>query len=323
MLYYFIYHHQNQVMVMSKKLYHSLAFFISCLTLMVGTQIWASPSTQQFESQITQATKKIADTLKTQSAQKEVITTVAVLPFKALDKGAKDLDLTNALSELLANHLSSQSGIINVERTSIDRIIGEVNRSRKGQISDASIAQAGKLMGARYVVVGSVSTLGAEIQVAIRVVASETGVITKALTLQAPRQNFVAFHKDVVVTKTRSGAIFRSMLLPGWGQLYNQDTYKGWITLSFTLTALTTAGIYGFLGSQAEAKYQENTKDTVPERAVANGNYQKARLALITGGVLWSYAVLDAFLTGKSSKKIDLKGWATPEGGGIVWGHQF
>lgn len=310
-------------MVMPKNLYNSLASFILCFIIMCGTQVWASPSTQQFESQITQATKKIADTLKTQFAQKEIITTIAVLPFKAVDKGAKDLDITSALSELVANHLSAQSGIINVERTSIDRIISEVKRSKKGQISDASIAQAGQLMGARYVVVGSVSTLGAEVQVAIRVVVSETGVIAKALTLQAPRQNFVAFHKDVVVTKTRSGAIFRSILLPGWGQLYNQDTYKGWITLSFTLAALTTAGVYGFLGSQAEVKYQENTKNTVSERAVANGNYQKARLALIAGGVLWSYAVLDAFLTGKSSKKIDLKGWATPEGGGIVWDHQF
>ena len=133
----------------------------------------------------------------------------------------------------------------------------------------------------------------------------------------------MAFHKDVVVTRTRSGAVIRSLLLPGWGQLYNGDTQKGWMTLTLALGALGTAGAYGFLGTQAEAKYQEGTLEAVPERNVANGHYQKARIALLSAGALWVYAVVDAFIMGKSHSSIDLKGWGSAEGGGVVFSREF
>ena len=308
------------------KFVHGLLYLVLPIVLVLGPASWAhaksQSSTSKFETQMTKATHTLAQALVKQSP-KNTLNTVAVLPFKALDKESKKLNLTAALSELFSNKLSAQSGIITVERAGIDRIISEIKRAQKGEISAKTAAQAGKLMGARYVVLGSISTLGTEIQMAIRLVVSETGVIAKAVTLQAPRGRFVAFHKDVVVTRTRSGSIFRSMLLPGWGQIYNQDTYKGWITASLTLGALTVAGIYGVMGSQAETKYQENTQETVPQRALANQYYRNTRMALTVAGVLWGYAVIDAIITGKSSQQVDLKGWATPEGGGMVWQHSF
>ena len=300
---------------------------ISMLCLLSTSTSFAKKKKRQsrkgLDSQVAKATKSIGTALQVQAGDKGLMTTVAVLPFKALDKKAKRLDLTSALAELFSNKLSTEPGVISVERGRIEGVIKELKRAKRGELDPKGAAQAGKLIGAQHVLLGSLTTLGSELQISARVVASETGVIVKAVTLKAPRTDFVAFHKDVVVTKSRSGAIFRSVLLPGWGQLYNGDTQKGWMTLTLALGALGTAGAYGFLGTQAESKYQENSVDTVSERAVANGHYQKARIALMSAGAFWVYAVVDAFIMGKSYSEIDLKGWGSPEGGGLVFSREF
>ena len=244
--------------------------------------------------------------------------TLAVLPFKALDKKAKELEVSAALAELFSNNLTSQEQIVSVERSRIEGVIGELNRAKKGELSPKGAAQAGKLLGARHVLVGSVTTIGSELQVTARLVVSETGEILKAATLTSPQNEFVTFRRDVVVTKSKIGAAIRSTILPGWGQLYNGNKTSGYTTLIAAVGALGTAAAYGFLGTQAEARYNENTADTVGDRELANSHYATARVALISYAAIWSYAIVDAYVSAKSDPTIDLKGWSDLKSVGAV-----
>jgi len=244
--------------------------------------------------------------------------TLAVLPFKALDSGAKSAGVSAALAELFSTQLSSQGRVVSVERSRIDGVIGELSRASEGEVSAKGAAQAGKLLGARYVLLGSVTTMGATLQVTARLVASETGEVIKGETMRAPRQDFVAFSRDVVVTKSKIGAALRSLLVPGWGQLYNGDQLAGYSALLAGFGALGTAAFYGYLGSEAQASYQQDTPSTVNQRAVANRSYLRARVALWSYALIWSASVANAYVSGQNDSQVDIKAWGDLEGGGLV-----
>ena len=157
--------------------------------------------------------------------------------------------MSAALAELFSNNLTSQEQSVSVERSRIEGVIVELNRAKKGELSPKGAAQAGKLLGARHVLVGSVTTIRSEQQVTARLVVSETGEILKAATLASPQNEFVTCRRDVVVTKSKIGAAIRSTILPGWGQLYIGNKTSGYTTLIAAVGALGSAAAYGFFGT--------------------------------------------------------------------------
>lgn len=283
-----------------------------------------SVSNKGLRQKVKIASKSLAKALVAEIGSEGLeFTTLAVLPFKALDKKAEDLGVSAALAELFSNQLSSIDQVVSVERSRIEGVIKELNRAKKGELSPKGAAQAGKLLGARHVLVGSVTTMGAELQVTARLVVSETGEIVKAETMTAAQKQFVTFKRDVVVTKSKIGAAIRSTLVPGWGQLYNGEKYSGYTTLIAAMGALGTAAAYGYLGTMSEAKYQENKASTVSEREIANGHYAKARIAIVSYAAIMGYAIVDAYVSAKSDPTIDLKGWGDLESVGLVLSGTF
>jgi TolB-like protein len=284
----------------------------------------SSISNKDLRKQVKLASKSLARALVAEIGSEGLaFTTLAVLPFKALDKKAKDLGVSSALAELFSNQLSSLDQIVSVERSRIEGVIKELNRAKKGELSAKGAAQAGKLLGARHVLVGSVTTMGAELQVTVRMVVSEIGEIVKAETMTASQKQFVTFRRDVVVTKSKIGAAIRSTLVPGWGQLYNGEKLSGYTTIIAAMGAIGTAGAFGYLGTLAEAKYNEKKASTVSERKTANAHYSKARIALLSYAAIWSYAIADAYVSAKSDPTIDLKGWSDLESVGLVLSGSF
>ena len=285
---------------------------------------WADPpsevqptSAQGLKPQINHVMAQLQATFKAQSQTPGQLFTVAVMPLKALDAGAKEANVVAALTELCATRLSEMPGVIQVERGRIDSVINELKRSQSGQLSPKYAAQAGKLIGASHVLLGTVSTVGANLQISVRLVTAETGVVLKGASALVPRQDLVAFSKDVVLVKSRGGALFRSLLIPGWGQIYNGDSTKGWLFLSASAILVGSAGTYALLGRQAETEYQDNTQQTVPRRRVANQHYGKVNTLLLTAGALWITAALDAVLSWRDTRQINLKGWVGQGTGGL------
>jgi hypothetical protein len=101
-----------------------------------------------------------------------------------------------------------------------------------------------------------------------------------SLDLSTPKSGFVAL---------------RSAVIPGWGQAYNNQHTKAWIT--FWLFALTTGGAIYF-DKEASKKYDEYTA-----KGLVNSNsYNKyktdtqiSQISLVAAIVFYVFAIVDAY----------------------------
>ncbi len=231
---------------------------------------------------------------------------MAVLPFKVLDPEAEEHQLGRVSSELLSSRLARNPRIIQVERDRLDSVISELQRSERGELSQDGAVSVGKLLGANNIVLGSVASSGSDYLITARVVDSESGRVVTAADQIFPKAGMVAISADVVEVKSKLGAATRSAVLPGWGQVYNGDVGRG-LVYGATFFGMATGAITSaVLGTQAENKYNENTRDTVDERESANGHYDRVNYFLIGLGTLWAVAVSDAYITGVDAMTINM-----------------
>lgn len=85
-------------------------------------------------------------------------------------------DVPSALSEAFL-----EGGVVRpIERAALDRILGELELSMSGLVDPATAARAGKLAGARYALLGSVSVVGAQVRLSCRLIDVETAEIVYA-----------------------------------------------------------------------------------------------------------------------------------------------
>lgn len=104
----------------------------------------------------------------------------------------------------------------------------------------------------------------------------------------------------VRVHDPRPAATVRSVVLPGWGQLYKGERAKGWVLVGLwgaTAAGTVTAHV---LRSQARSDYLDATDPTViAERYDSFNTWHQARTALALGAVaVWTYAAFDALVFG-------------------------
>ncbi len=112
--------------------------------------------------------------------------------------------------------------------------------------------------------------------------------------------------------KTRMKAMLRSLIIPGWGQVYSGDKLRGYL---ITSGAVVAAGTIFYLDRRFDKKlndYNEaleeyNSASAIEERialkSCMDGRQRDAyfaetdrNTALIVGAALWAYNVLDALL---------------------------
>jgi TolB-like protein len=231
---------------------------------------------------------------------------MAVLPFKTLESKAKESNLGRVSSELLSSRLALNPRILQVERSRLDSVISELKRSERGELSKDGAVSVGKLLGANNIVLGSVAVSGADYLITARVVDSETGRVVTAADQIFPQAGMVAISEEMVEVKSRFNAAMRSMVVPGWGQVYNGDLGRG-LVYGATFFGLAAGAITStILGNQAKDAYNENTRSTVDEREVANGHYDRVNYFLLGLGTLWAVAVSDAYITGRDATTINV-----------------
>lgn len=104
----------------------------------------------------------------------------------------------------------------------------------------------------------------------------------------------------VVVEDDRPGAVLRSFVAPGWGQLHKQQTTKG-IALLSLWTASAGGGVAAHvIRGRAEDRYLEATgSSAIAERYDAFNRWHKIRNNLFLGAALvWVYSAVDAAASG-------------------------
>jgi TolB-like protein len=100
---------------------------------------------------------------------------IAVVPFRELDGSVSAL--STFLAEELTTSLFDVEGITIVERTLLDRVLGELKLGATGAIDPTTAKQIGKILGADALVTGTVTDLTSVIAVNSRLIDTGTGAV--------------------------------------------------------------------------------------------------------------------------------------------------
>jgi TolB-like protein len=210
---------------------------------------------------------------------------VAVLPFDSVGPRATDQRLGVVVSSEVATALRRDHGVLLVERGRLAALLDEMALGQTGLVDPAKAAEVGKLLGAESLVIGTVADAGDRYLVDARVVSASDGRVHVAESQPLPAADLVALSSDAVVLRSRSGAVFRSVLLPGWGQFYNRQPIKGATFVGAEVAAAGLALTWQVLANRADSDY----------RAMRTGDFAAAS-AKVTDRLAWRNGFLWALL---------------------------
>jgi hypothetical protein len=157
-------------------------------------------------------------------------TQLAVLPLE--NKVANEPQLGQAVSEMLVGLIQAKSQAQLVERMQLQHAMNELALSASGFVDENKALSLGKGVAAPVILVGSVSDLMGQRVVNVRLLETETGKVlstastTIGLSEQGEMKKAIFGEADQV-----SASLFRSAIIPGWGQFYTDHPVRGTISL--------------------------------------------------------------------------------------------
>lgn len=224
----------------------------------------------------------------------------AVLDFAELTPRTKEQSMGRVISAELLTRLTKDHDLIMVERARLGQVLQEITLGQLGVLAPERAPELGKMVEADAVVMGSVSEVGDKYLVHAQIIEVETGltVVAESVSLQA--EGLITLASEALVLRTKGGAIYRSLLIPGWGQHYNREDNKaiafGAAAGVFAVGALATH----LLALKADNDYDGRTAGADFDAAASTAQgYMTARTVLLIAlGVTWAYNVVDAYLNG-------------------------
>lgn len=139
------------------------------------------------------------------SVSKQQKTRIAVVPFREL--GGEPTVFGTFAAEELVTDLVNIGGLDLVERSTLDKVMGELKLNESGAIDPASAKQVGKLVGADAIVTGTITDLQSYVGVNCRLIDTQTGHIFGAAEARIVKDDDV---KKILGTPMHSGADPRS-----------------------------------------------------------------------------------------------------------------
>lgn len=126
---------------------------------------------------------------------------IAVMPFSnggSYGQQKEDYDaLERGMAGMLISELAANPALRVVERDNIQRLVDEQNLGASGRVDDQTAAKIGKLVGARYAVMGNFIDLYGDFRVDVRVVNVETSEIVKTEKLTMQREHLFDLVRDL------------------------------------------------------------------------------------------------------------------------------
>ncbi|MFZ9889485.1 MAG: DUF5683 domain-containing protein, partial [Myxococcota bacterium] len=246
----------------------------------------------------------------------------AILPLQENDEETRERRLGLVVSDLVVTNLVRDHRVAIVERERLAAVFDELALQASGATDPAAGAKLGEMAGARGVVVGDIVDTGESFRVSARVLDVETATVVVATEIALPKDELIAYSADAVVLRSKGDAFFRSLVMPGWGQLYNREPGKaaliGGAVGTLLVSAATIAGSAVFLHMRYD-DLKDKTKfpDEVREDAAARSAYveglrDSANTLYGTAGVVagialvpWFLGAVDAYFSGVDAESID------------------
>jgi TolB-like protein len=279
--------------------------------------------------------------LKLKRAGTDATRTVAVLDFEGRGITMQE---AQTLTDRFTTSLSSTKKVIMVERGTMNDVLQEQGFDSGECTSDECAAEVGAMLGVEYMISGAIGKIGNAYTIDAKMFAVATGAaetmksITYAgavegliveieilawdiLSLDPPRalkrkrkQGVPDYSAARVKSKSKVGALMRSMVLPGFGQLYSGRKISGFSFLLLEAGMISMAAKsnsdYASFQTEYDTQLANYNAATVPAditsykalvdqaRAdMTNANDQLTLFSAAAGG-LWLINAIHAFLTG-------------------------
>lgn len=267
---------------------------------------------------------------------------LAVLTFTDNGEQAARRKLGTIVTAEIATNLRRDHDLLLVERAKLTEILGELKLQQMVSPDSAQAGQIGKMADAQALVIGTVSEAGDRFLVNARIVATQTGETLAAESTSVGAAGMVALASDAVVLRSRSEALYRSLLLPGWGQFYNRQPVKAWLVIGGEVALGAAALAYHLAGQSAYDRYtrantaaQLGPQPSAEARRLyddATSKYRTRNWLLVGVAGLWALNAADAWLSGVDGERLLSGGVAQgaglaplplPGGGGAVASLRF
>ena len=126
---------------------------------------------------------------------------IAVLPFNnggSYGQGKEDFDaLERGIAGMMISELSANPAARVVEREEIQRLLDEQNLGAQGRVDAATAAKIGKLVGARYMVMGTFVDFYGDFRVDVRLINTETSEVVKTESERMQRDHLFDIIRNI------------------------------------------------------------------------------------------------------------------------------
>ena len=276
--------------------------------------------------------------------------TVAVLDFEP--RGISTLE-AQTLTDRFSTEVNNTGRAILVDRNSMNEIMQEQGYTAVECSSEECAAEVGAMLGVQFMINGAIGKLGDTYTIDAKMFEVATGAAAKTknttyigkvdgliteieilawemMGLETPKSliNKRRSSAGTVVDasekqKTRIGAAFRSLVLPGWGQFYSNRTMMGWSFLGgeAIIGALAFSSYSAYSKANSDlVSFNEQYKNASDPLQIADlraktlqaesdqisSNDQMTMMIYAAGGI-WAINVVHAMLTGPKSEMASKK----------------
>ncbi len=232
--------------------------------------------------------------------------------------GVVPLQLDDPLSIFIADYLvyclGTQKGLVVLERARLSSLIEELKLDYATGDADA-LNRLNRLTGAKSIVTVGVQDLQGERMVSTRVTAVDTAqIIASATPVKVESQDLLRLREQVYERKSQLVATGLSAVLPGAGQLYNDEPIKGYSIAGVEAVLIGAAIAFHVIGSGHEDDYNKNRPDTVDSRSEAEDNYELRNIMLWSALGVWALQLLDAATTTPEAPSLESRFKTLPGG---------
>tara|TARA_B100000686_G_scaffold266125_1_gene280840 strand:- start:1278 stop:2675 length:1398 start_codon:yes stop_codon:yes gene_type:complete len=279
--------------------------------------------------------------LKLKRAGKESSRTVAVLDFEGRGISTQE---AQTLTDRFSTSLASTEKVVMVERGTMNDVLQEQGFEAGECTSDECAAEVGAMLGVNYMISGAIGKIGNAYTIDAKMFAVATGAAEsmKSITytgavegliieieilawdilgLDPPRslkkkrkQGVPDFSAAGVKSKSKNGALIRSLVLPGFGQIYSGRKVSGYSIMGLELvliglavnTRSTLTGLKNdqsatsqlYMASTSQADIQKYSQQLVTIDADLNSANDQLMLFSTSAAGLWALNIIHAFIFG-------------------------
>jgi TolB-like protein len=201
---------------------------------------------------------------------------IAVFPFAnggSYGQGKEDFDaLERGIAGMMVSELAQNPAARLVEREQVQRLVDEQNLGAQGRVDPQTAAKVGKLVGARYVILGTFIDFYGDFRVDVRLVNAETGEIVKTESDRMQREHLYDIIRNVA---TR---LMRDANLPAIQRGASNEQRLGRQVPTEALTYYSRALLYQDRGQKEKAVEMFNRALAIfPDYAEAQEGLQRAQ----------------------------------------------